>query len=315
MKLKNSFLLLTVFAIVFLLISCGEDDSSSDLNGSARFEITDAPIDDASVKSVFVTVAEIKADGKTISGFNKTTIDVLAFQNGDTKLLADTKLEAKSYSELTLVLDFENDENGNSPGCYVEEEDGNTKHPLTSSSNELTVQADFDISATVDANIVVDFDLRKCVQREDNGNDNYEFVSKTELQSGIRVVNRNEAGVVKGNCNDSVSDSDKIVVYAYKKGSFNRDTEVSGQGQSNIEFANAESSANVDVNGNFQMHFLEQGQYELVYCSYKENSNNEMELTGTLQVNVLGNLDLSSIAVGASLSVDVSVVVTGMIPL
>jgi len=311
MKLSNSFLFLLVLSTI--LFSCGDDESASTLRGSARFEITDAPIDDASVKSVFVTVTEIKADGKTISGFNKTTIDVLAFQNGDTKFLADTELEAKSYSELTLVLDFESDENGNSPGCYVAEEDGNTKHPLASASNEIKVQADFDVSPGVDANVVIDFDLRKCVQREDDSTDKYEFVSTTEMQSGIRVVSKTEAGVVKGNCNDSVSGSDKVVVYAYKKGTYNRDAEVKGQGQSNIEFANAESSSTVNASGNFQLHFLEKGDYELVYCSYKENAENEMELKGTLVVNVLGGLDVNALSVGAGLSIDVSVVVTGMI--
>ena len=111
MKFKNLKLLVSMSCLILILAACNEDDAAPRNMGSVQFEITDAPIDDASVKSVFVTVADIKVDGQSISGFNKTTIDVLAFQNGNTSFLADTELEAKTYTDLTLVLDFENDEN------------------------------------------------------------------------------------------------------------------------------------------------------------------------------------------------------------
>jgi len=315
MKFKNLKLLVSMSCLILILAACNEDDAAPRNMGSVQFEITDAPIDDASVKSVFVTVADIKVDGQSISGFNKTTIDVLAFQNGNTSFLADTELEAKTYTDLTLVLDFENDENGDQPGCYVAEEDGSTKHPLFSSSNEISVQSNFEVISDLESKVVVDFDLRKCVQRENKQDDQYEFVSNAEFRSGIRVVTKNETGVVKGKCNDSVSNSDKIVVYAYKKGEYNRDTETSAQGQSEIEFANAVSSSSVNASGNFEMHFLEKGDYELVYCSYKENAQNEMKLEGTLMIGVLGTINLSSVSVDAAATVDVEVNVSGMLPL
>ncbi len=312
---KFSFLTSIIGFLVFLGSCQKDDDSNVGLKGSAQFEITDAPIDNANVKGAFVTIAEIKVDGQSLEGFNKTTIDVLAYQNGDTKLLTNSELEAKSYNELTLVLDFENDENGDSPGCYVEENNGNTKHPLTSESNEITISHTFEVEADSQSEFVLDFDLRKCIKKEENPDDNYEFVSQSEMESGIRIVSKNNVGIIKGNCNDLVSQSDKVVVYAYKKGEYDRNTEVQGQGQSNIEFSNAITSSSLDANGNFELHFLEEGEYEIHYCSYKENSTGEMELQGTLSVDVLGSLDIGAISVDASASVTIDVLVTGVVPI
>ena len=161
----------------------------------------------------------------------------------------------------------------------------------------------------------MDFDLRKCIKREDNQGDNFEFVTTSELESGIRIVNKNNTGVIRGTCDDNISNSDKIVVYAYKRGAYNRNNEVSGQGSSSVEFANAESSAQVDANGSYQLHFLKEGDYEIVYCSYEENTNGEMELQGTLQVSLIGSLNLGSISVDAQSTTTLDVAVTGLLPI
>jgi len=97
------------------LIAC--DDTSEPMGkGDVEFEITDAPSDDASVKGVWVTVADLKVDGKSVPSFAKQTIDLTAYQEGNTKLLATAgQLDAKSYNKLTLVLDLEKDQNGNTP--------------------------------------------------------------------------------------------------------------------------------------------------------------------------------------------------------
>src|SRR6267142_4932408 len=87
--------------------------------GEAEFQITDAPSDDASIKGVVVTVADIMVDGKSISGFAKQSIDLKAYQEGNTKLLGTAQLDAKAYNSITLVLDADADASGNSPGCYV----------------------------------------------------------------------------------------------------------------------------------------------------------------------------------------------------
>lgn len=307
---------LALFTLLFAYSACTEDDTdSSSTTGSVRFEITDAPIDDASVSAVFVTVTDIQVDGQSLQGFNKTTVNVLALQNGNTELLGNTDLEVGSYSDVTLVLDFEVDANGNSPGCYIQETGGTVKHKLESTSNELSLAADVLVEANQQATFVMDFDLRKTVTREDNQGDNYEFVSQSELEAGIRIVAESRTGVIAGSASDMISNSDKIVVYAYKRGEYNQNTEVSGQGQSNVEFANAVSSAQVDANGNYSIHFLEEGDYELNFLSYRENSAGEMELNGSLSVDVVGSLNLGAINVSAQSSTSVDVIVTGILPL
>lgn len=312
---------LTAALILLILLSgfiaCDDDDStdSTSLNGTARFEITDAPIDDASVSAVFVTVTDVQVDGQSIEGFNTTTVDVLALQNGNTDLLASTELEAGSYSNVTLTLDFDTDANGNSPGCYVEENGGAIKHKLESTSNELTLAADVFIEASQQVTFVMDFDLRKTVQREDNQGDDYEFVSQSELEAGIRVVAESETGVISGTFSDMLSNSDKVVVYAYKTGEYNQSVETSGQGRSNIEFANAVSSAQIDANGNYSLHFLEEGEYELHYFSFEENSSGETELSASLTVDVIGSLNLNAINLSAQSTTSVNVVVTGFLPI
>jgi hypothetical protein len=317
MTIKKLSILLIFMGVLTAFYSCQKDDGSgnNESKGSVKFEITDAPIDDANVQGAFVTIAEIKVDGQSVEGFNKTTIDLLAYQNGDTKLLTNSDLEAKSYSNVTLVLDFDTDADGNTPGCYVAEQSGNVKHKLTATSNEVKVNHDFVVEAEGQSNFVMDFDLRKCIKKEQNSADKYEFVSKSELESGIRIVSKNEVGVIKGNCNEGITSSDKVVVYAYKKGEYERSTEVQGQGESNIEFSKAESSSSVDADGDFELHFLESGEYELVYCSYDENSSGEMELKGTLILDVIGSINLGAVSVGASASVTVNVLATGILPI
>jgi len=62
---------------VALFTACSENSNEPMGQGEVQFEITDAPIDDANVKSVIVTVADVKVDGQSLSGFTKQTIDLM----------------------------------------------------------------------------------------------------------------------------------------------------------------------------------------------------------------------------------------------
>jgi hypothetical protein len=302
-----AFLVLSVF-----LVSCNKDE---DTTPTVRFEITDAPIDDISVEGAFVTISEIQVDGQPVQGFNRTTIDLLAYQNGATKLLAETELEAGTYNDVTLVLDYDQDANGNAPGCYVLEAGTNAKHKLSTTTNEIQVNHIFDLAAGSQTTLLLDVDLRKCITRENNGDDQYNFVTEAEMRNAIRIVNKGQAGLIEGSCEDNLTTSDQIIVYAYKKGEFDRNKEVQGQGESDITFANAVSSASVQADGSYELHFLEPGEYELHFCAYKANNDGEMQLQGTLIVNLLGELDLGGLSLEASGNLTADVVVTGILPL
>jgi len=306
-----------------LFTNCTKDNDNSNLTGTAQFEITDGPVDDASVKGAFVTVAAIKIDGKEISGFNKQTIDLMAYQQGVTKLLATTKLETGTYSEVTLVLDYMADDNGNSPGCYVLSTD-NLKHNLqanANASNHITINTgSFEVKENGTTTVVLDFDLRKAIRYEDapQAGDQYDFVSETEFRSAIRLVAKANTGKVQGTCADNLGfGGDKIVVYAYKKGTFNKQAEMQGQGESNLMFKNATTSAVVNGQGEYTLAFLEDGDYELHFIGYDDKDNDgKLEPKGALKLDLLTNigLTLTNLRVDANTTVSVSVQVIGILP-
>ena len=70
-------------------------------------------------------------------------------------------------------------------------------------------------------------------------------------------------------------DVDKVIVYAYKKGTFDAETETQAQGESGMTFANAVSSTAVKagvVNDSFEINFLEAGEYDIVFAGYSESN-------------------------------------------
>ncbi len=305
--------LIPLCALALLLFTqCDKDDND---NEHVRLEITDAPIDDANVQGVFVTVANVKIDGEPMTGFSgRQTIDLLAYQQGDVKSLGTGKLAAGAHSNVTLVLDYDADATGNNPGCYVLTTDG-VKHALKSSANtttEVTTAANFETTENNRTDLVLDFDVRKAIAYAGSGASQYNFNGTTDLNAAVRVVNKAGTGTISGTCTDALSTSEKFVVYAYTKGTFNAATEKQGP----IQFKNAVTSAVVDAQGNYTLSFLKEGTYELHFIGYEDaNNDGKFELEGALLLNLLGSLDLNNISVAAKTTVDIDVTVTGILPL
>ncbi len=311
--LKNAGLML--FAVM-AMVSCEKSDDSS-MEGESyntSFEITDAPVDNADVKAVFVTIANVSVDGKALEGFSATTVNLAALVNGKTKTLGNLDLQAKSYSNIVFELDFDKDVQGNSPGCYVERADG-TKDAIAASSNKIKVTDTFEILAQANNKIVVDFDLRKIIKEEKSTLSNdYDFVTMAELSAGIRTVNAAVTGKISGTVNDSKNTSDKIIVYAYEKGKFNADVETKGKGESNVTFANAVTSSEAKgLNGSYSLEFLKEGEYELVFASYKEDAQGELSFNSMLEVESITGLNLGAINITSALNITASVSVTGTV--
>jgi hypothetical protein len=287
----------TVAALLFSLtfISCKKSSSSSNNSGNAPTSMgaTDAAIDDASVSGVFVTIDDIKLDGQSIQGFNKTTINLAAFKNGNIKNIGNFNLEGKSYSTLTFVLDYNTDSSGNAPGAYVLTTD-NVKHALTSNNTTITIAKNFTLQ-NVDSNaIVADFDLRKMIIHPATGDTaSFAFVTSGELQNSVRFVNAKQSSIVSGLFNNTIYASDTVIAYVYKQGAYTS-AEVQGQGASDIQFANAVTSSIVAADGSYKLSFLDSGNYEIHFASYKDLSHNgTLSLQGTFTssatgINVLG---------------------------
>jgi len=288
--LKVKYLLMFVLCS-FIFVQCTQDSDTEDQK-EVSIQLTDAPIDDADVSAVFVTIAEVKIDGETFSGFStKKTINVKALQNGSVDALGTADLDAKAYSNITLVLDLDTDAQGNAMGCYIERADG-TKESLAGSATgtiEVTSQGAIDLATETRSSVevVLDFDLRKAIKANSSSSNDYDFVSSAELSSSVRTVVKHETGTVKGSTtNNSGANNDKVVAYIYTKGSYSS-SEKDPQGASNIEFKNAVSSSTVDANGNFQLSYLKDGEYDVVFAAYDYNAQNKAEFKGTLEVGGL----------------------------
>lgn len=300
------------------LTSCTKDDTSDGAQGTANFEITDSPVDDPNIQGVFVTVVAVKVDGAAISDFSgKQTIDLLAYQNGQVKGLGSGRLDAGTYSDVRLVLDLDKDASGTGPGCYVLTKDG-VKHALgttASTAYELKSAALLKVTSSSTTNAVLDFDLRKSVRYTSSGTSKYQFVTDAELSAALRLVTKEQSGTIQGSITDALNQTgSKVVVYAYKKGTYT-EAEKQPQGSSGIRFKNAVSAAVVNSSDQYTLAFLEAGDYSLHFVAYEDsNSDGKLEEKGTLLVDVLAGLNLGSVTVGATATVRVDVVVTGITP-
>jgi hypothetical protein len=315
-RILNLFLLLS---IPLLFWQCNDDEPAKG-NGQLRIEMTDAPVDDENIKAVFVTVAEVYVDGQLWTGFDaKQTINLMEFQDGSVYSLGIAEVEANQEAQVSLVLDLDLDANGNAPGCYVLTQ-GDEKHDIAATSAaDVTISISgmpMEIMDGSTSTAVIDFDLRKAL-RYGNANEpssDYSFGTTLDLNSAARLVSKNKAGHIEGSCTDLVTTSDQIVVYAYAKDDYNREHEITAPADE--QFARAVTSATVDAQGDYTLSWLEEGEYELVFASYKDDGNNgTMDLQGTLNLNTLLGLDLKSIMVGAASTVSVDVTVTGILPI
>jgi hypothetical protein len=321
MKIKclNWFKALMFGSALIALASCSDDEPMG--KGDVDFEITDAPSDDASIKGVFVTVSDIKVNGTSVSGFTKQTIDLKAYSEGKTKLLNTSQLDAKSYNNMTLVLDLDQDADGNTPGCYVLTND-NAKFKLRESSNgkeEIALTKTWKISANTKNNIVLDFDLRKSICYAEKEIAPYSFVSRSNLSAAVRVVAKQRSATIKGSYHEEEStNSDHIIVYAYKKGTFNSTTETQGDETDNISFRNAVASAAVKESlgvKTYTLALLEEGEYELHFAAYtKNNDTGRLSFTNMLQseTSVNGSLG-NTFKVNAGVDLAVSSSIKGIL--
>lgn len=302
--------LIFVLAFITLTFVQCKKDGDSDKN-EVSIEITDAPSDNTNVKGAFVTVTEIRLDGQKMEGFSKQTIDLMAYQNGQTKALGSAEFDAKAYNNVTLVLDNAADADGNSPGCYILTTDGTKKSLTANASGTTEITSAAAVENTSKSNIVLDFDVRKAIKSE--GSSDYRFVTTAELNSSVRATMKEKTGTIKGKCTNNTSSNTKIVAYAYKKGTYST-AEKSGQGSSSIQFKNATTSALVDGSGNYQLSFLNEGEYDVYFASYETDNSGKVSFKGMCQVGaLLSGIISSSTTVNANASVSLNVSVSAIL--
>ena len=320
-NLKRNFSVIIIILMATVVIqSCSKKNDAitpaPDGQGTVMMEVTDAPSDDANIKGTFVTVTEVRIDGKKFNGFSgKKTIELSAYQNGNVAALGLGNIQTGTYGNISLVLDNATDQNGNAPGCYTMTTD-NMKYNLTgtaSGQTEIVSRKAFEVKEKQQTNLVLDFDIRKAVA-DNNGSTagGYSFVSADDLNASTRLLIKTQTGGIKGNCANYKETNSKLIVYAYKKGTYNS-SETKAQGSGNVQFKNAVTSCVADGNGNYNLSFLEESDYEVRYATYKNNGNGQFALQSMLNLNSL--INLSSVSVKANTSVTLDVTVAGFLPL
>ena len=311
--LKKNLNKLALVLSVVLFASCSEDDTIDNPDTNAGKEtsvyITDSPVDQANVEAVFITIAEVKLNGKAIEGFQKSTIEISSLTNGSTEMLGKLNLDAGTTSSIELVL-ADSDDNNNTPGNYLVTK-GGTKQEL-SGTTQIELKDQVEIIEDAKNEIVLDFDLRKSIKQE---GDQYTFVSGGALQNSIRAVNTSNAGIIKGNVeNRSDANAETVIAYAYRKGEFS-DSEK--EGEHGVRFNNAVSSSVVSKSsGDFEIHFLEEGDYEIYFASYSDgNQDGKLEFSGLVNAEAIGALNLNEVSVEANTTVNIEITFKGILGL
>lgn len=304
------FALLLLVAVTF---GCEDDDPTTTAQGGFTLEMTDAPIDDADVSAVFVTVADVKVDGQSVSGFSRTTVEISALQNGVTETLINADLEARAYNSLEIVLDDATDAAGNAPGCYVEQTDGAKVALEVAGDGALTVSnSAFTVTQGATTAVVIDFDLRKALQRAEDESEPYRFAAESRLESSLRFVEKQQTGTLSGTVSNTSGEDGEVVIYAYAAGTYSASE---AEGEEDELFLNAVSSTRLSATGDYQLSFLEAGSYELVAASYQdEDSDGELELAGRFSLEALLGLNLAGLSVEAESNTSADFRLTALLP-
>jgi hypothetical protein len=308
--------LIVLFSIVFF-IQCSKEDYNNPQAGVLSLQITDAPSDDEDIKGIFITISAININGKPLRNFSRQTIEISKYRHGATRLLINKELAAKEYKNITLVLDLKSDISGSSPGCYVQTKD-NTKHNLAIGSKpevEISAVKNFELLTGKETTLIIDFDLRKSIVRnlKESTKSNYQFVTDSELQNAVRIVNKNKSGEITGEVKRAIKSNDKTYVIVYKEGDFNAMVEGTGNGKSGVLFAKAVTSTLVEPDGTFKLPFLEEGEYEIRLASFKKTGDtysfNGFLNTTSRKTGML----LNNISVTAGKSVELNIEVFNLI--
>ncbi len=303
----------TLLILGIFLTSCEKDENDltpdkNEKQGMIELEVTDAPVDDPSIKSVFVTFADVQINDQSIPDFSPVSVDLSTFKNGATYVLGADSIKVGTYDKVTLILDPDE--------CYVQDIDEN-QHPLNPGVTKLELSHEFDVLEDSTITLLVDFDLRKAVQRnESDSTDRYDFVPAADLLSSLRIMNKATTGQLTGECMDASTGSDLIVAYLYAKGEYDATTATEVGDETGLRFRKAISSALVEADNTYNFPYMESGEYELHFASYDKNgSTGEVEFRGMLEVNETVQEDVLNIDITSSGKTEINLSVTGLLPL
>ncbi len=291
--MKKTIHLTTLFLALLAvsLMSCTEESAK----GKVQLYITDAPVDDANVDAVFLSIVGVELrnnDGwQTVASYDEpVTVNILDYQEGNALFLTEEELSAGTYTEARLLLDApaENVAAASNPGCYLRYKDGSTRALFIPSGAQsgYKVKGSFTLAAGGTVAVTLDFDVRKSIVVA-------EASERYLLKPVVRLVANQEAALIEGDYLD-LAEGTRVVVYAYEAGSFSiSESEANAEG---IRFPNAITSTQLNAEGEFKLAFMSAGDYELVFVTVDE----EGEL-----VDLIGSTE-ASLSAGARLNLDIN---------
>lgn len=294
MKYIGKLFIATLLAVVAFACT----DTNENATGKASISITDAPIDDANVKAVFISINSVEVKGpdgwKTLDAFEEPIkIDLLSYQNGEAYFLTEETLEAAAYNEVRLMLDIQEKTNGSqqNAGCYIEYKDGTTQPLFVPSGGQSGYKAkgDFVIPAGGTVALTLDFDVRKAIVKAGNS-------GKFILKPTVRLIANNNAGLINGSFNAEDSTFNKVVVFAYANDEFDM-SETDEPADEEVRFENAITSSVVADDDTFTLAFMNAGTYDLYFANFDEEGN---------YVGLIGSYEDVEVGPGAIIELDLS---------
>jgi uncharacterized protein DUF4382 len=173
-------LLLPAMLLLPLLAACSDGKGSADVgmgvnpagSGHVAVRMTDAPLDMATVQSVWVTVDSVTVYPRaTMDGSEPAPValathpgsfDLLTLTGGATDLLADGSLPAGFYDRIRMGV----------PEAHLVFKDG-TEAPLKIESQKVDVPIGFELTVNEQLELVLDFNAAASVQVNDTATDKY----------------------------------------------------------------------------------------------------------------------------------------------
>lgn len=283
--------------MIALLPSCNNDDDEPMQSGQVKVYITDAPIDDANVEAVVISVTKIEMNGpkgwETVKEFDTPfSINILDYQNGKSYFVTDANITAGTYSEARFVLNAATDMNATvtNPPCFIRYKDG-SKQPLfipSGTSSGYKAKGTVDVVANSTTEVTLDFDARRSIVEAGNS-------GKFILKPTVRIVANKVAAKMEGSFTDHM-DYSKVVAYLYEKGTYTS-TEATLAAESESRFTNSVTSTMLNSSGEFTFAFLAPGTYDVVLVAHSTDG----EFT-----EVIGKHDDTNVAPGATVELNLS---------
>ena len=227
--------------------------------GKIRLAITDAPVDDKAVIGVILSVSEVQAISQngihTLTKYDKPiSFNLMDYQDNDLLDLGSGELDIDKYSGIRFVLC------PNLEATHVLME-GGAVAPLQLEENngEYTVNFEFEIVSNQTLELIMDIDLRKALIKDNRG---------YKLRSTARLISADRTGTITGHITNSTP-NERIVVYAYKQGQF-QDSETEQVSETDtVRFEHSVNSSLMDEKGDFELAFMTEGSYDLIFARYK----------------------------------------------